>query len=186
MWRCCTRRDALPGLWEDLKAKGMGGSAGLKIAGGVVGVLLAGSVYGHLRRKRRDKRAAELLREVAKLVKPTTQGLLSENAFDIHFVDEVLKKVSGKVLVIKHAAAVKYAKRIHDAWGAWYEGGDDENKVYAVFRELKDKVAVSQVASAYQDAYKENLIDTLHDRMDDAEVNTVLDIVKPLPSYRTL
>lgn len=161
-------------------------NAGLKIAGGVVGVLLVGSVYGHARRRQKDKLASELLREVSKIVKPATKGLLSENAFDIHYVDEVLKKVKGSVLTIKKDAAVKYADRIHNAWGAWYEGGDDENKIYAVFRELKDKVSVSQVAKAYQDAYSENLIDKIHDRLGDDEVKIVLEIVKPLPSYRTI
>lgn len=159
---------------------------GLKIAGGVVGVLLVGTVYGNVRRKRRDKIASELLRELTKVVKPATAGLVGEDAFDIYYIDEVLKKVKGRVLTIKRSAAIKYAERIHDAWGAWYEGGDDEAKVYGVFRELKDKVQVSQVAKAYQDAYGDNLIDKLNDRFGDSEVKTVLDIVKPLPSYRTI
>ena len=143
---------------------------GLKITGGIVSLLLVGAVYGNVRRRKRDKVASELLREVSKIVKPTTEGLLSENAFDIHFVDEVLKKVKGKVLTLNKNAASKFADRIHDAWGAWYEGGDDETKVYAVFRELKDKVQVSQVAKAYQEAYAENLIDKLNDRFGDSEV----------------
>lgn len=159
---------------------------GLKIAGGIVGLLLVSSVYGNVRRRKRDKVASELLREVSKIVKPTTEGLLSENAFDIHFVDEVLKKVKGKVLTLNKNAASKFADRIHNAWGAWYEGGDDETKVYGVFRELKDKVQVSQVAKAYQEAYAENLIDKLNDRFGDSEVKTVLDIIKPLPTYRTI
>ena len=158
----------------------------LKIASGIVGVLLAGSIYGHVRRRKKDKVASELLREVSKIVKPTTEGLLSEDAFDIHFVDEVLKKVKGKVLTLSKSAATKFAERIHGAWGAWYQGGDDETKVYAVFRELKDKVQVSQVAKAYQDAYAENLIDTLNDRFGDSEVKKVLDIIKPFPTYRTV
>lgn len=159
---------------------------GLKITGGIVSLLLVGAVYCNVRRRKRDRVASELLREVSKIVKPTTEGLLSENAFDIHFVDEVLKKVKGKVLTLNKNAASKFADRIHDAWGAWYEGGDDETKVYAVFRELKDKVQVSQVAKAYQGAYAENLIDKLNDRFGDSEVKTVLDIIKPLPTYRTI
>ncbi len=161
-------------------------STGLAIAGGTVGFLLSISIYVHFRRKQKDKLAAELLREISKLVKPATSGLLAENAFDINFADEVLKRISGKVLVLKQDALVKYAERIHDAWGAWYQGGDDENKVYAVFRELRDKVAVSHVAGAYQKAYRENLIDVLNDRLDSDEINIVLGIVKGLPTYRTI
>lgn len=164
----------------------MNKQTGLKIAGGVVGLLLVVTVASHIRRRQKDKLAAELLREISKVVKPSTEGLLSENAFDIHYENEVLKKVSGKILVIKQEVAVKYAERIHSAWGAWYEGGDDENKVYAVFRELKDKVAVSKVAKAYQNLYGENLIDKLYDKLDDNEIKIVLNIVKPLPAYRTV
>lgn len=158
----------------------------LKIAFPLVGFFLTVSLYGHLRRKRKDAIASELLHEVTKLIKPATAGLLSEDAFDIHYADKVLSKVGGKVLQLKTSAASKFAQRIHSAWGAWYQGGDDEDKIYGVFRELKDKVQVAQVAAAYQQLYKENLIDKLHNKFTGSEVKKVLDIVKPLPSFRTL
>lgn len=158
----------------------------MKIALPVVGLILAGSIYGNVRRKRKDNIASELLREVTRIIKPATSGILSEDAFDIHYVDQVLSKVRATVLKLKTSVASKLAKRIHSAWGAWYQGGDDEDKVYGVFRELKDKVQVSQVAKAYQQLYKKNLIDKLNERFTKSEVKKVLDIVKPLPSYRTI
>ncbi|MCB0374446.1 MAG: hypothetical protein KDD04_00850 [Sinomicrobium sp.] len=158
----------------------------MKIAAPAIGLFLAGALYGHFRRKRKDAIASELLREVTRIIKPATSGLLLEDAFDIHYADEVVSKVKGTVLKLKASAASRLAQRIEKAWGAWYQGGDDEDKVYGVFRELKDKVQVSQVAGAYQELYKKNLIDKLHDRFTKSEVQKVLDIVKPLPSYRTL
>ncbi len=158
----------------------------LKITGGCVGVLLMGTLYGHIRKRRKDNLASQLFGEISKIINPATKGLVAENAFDIHYLDKVLSSVSGKVLTLKPAVASRFATRIHNAWGAWYQGGDDEAKVYAVFRELQDKVQVSQVAQAYQKRYGENLIDKLHDRFTSTEVKKVLDIVKPLPAYSTL
>ena len=158
----------------------------MKIALPVIGLVLTGALYGSVRRKRKDAIASQLLREVTRIVKPATSGLLSEDGFDVHYADKVLSKVSGRVITLKTSAASKLAQRIHGAWGAWYQGGDDEDKIYGVFRQLKDKVQVSQVAGAYQELYKKNLIDKLHDRFTKSEVQKVLDIVKPLPSYRTI
>lgn len=157
----------------------------LKIAGGVAGVGLGLSVYMTWNKKRKDKLASQILRELSKLIKPATSGLLSESAFDIHYKDEVLKKVNGRVLTIRADTASKYAEQIHSAWAAWWRGGDDESKVYAVFRKLRDKVQVSQVAKAYQASFKINLIDKLYERLDEKEIRKVLTIVKKLPGYRT-
>ena len=161
-------------------------SRSLKIAGGVAGLLLVGSLYGTIRRRQKDKLASQVLREVTRRIKPATKGLISEDAFDIHYTDEVLKHAKGRVLTLKASAASGFAGRIHRAWAAWYQGGDDEAKVYAVFRELKDKVQVSQVAKAYQAVYAENLIDTLNRKLSLSEINTILSIVRPLPAYRIL
>ena len=96
-----------------------------------------------------------------------------------------MQAVNREVLVLKTSTASRYADQIHKAWGSWYEGGDDEEKVYGVFRKLKDKVQVSQVAKAYQETFSKNLIDTLKDRFDKSEITIVLNIIKALPNYRT-
>ena len=152
----------------------------------IVGLAVVGTAYKHMQRRRRDKIASELLREISRIIKPATEGLISENAFDIYYAEEVLKKINAQVLVLKKEVAIRWAKEIHAAWGAWYEGGDDENKVYGVFRSLKDKVQVSQVARAYQELYGENLVDKLYDKFDESEIKKVLGIVRGLPAYRTI
>lgn len=157
----------------------------LKIGGGVAIVGLGASVYMVWNKRHKDKLASEILRELSKLIKPSTSGLLSESAFDIHYKDEVLKKVNGRILTIRTDTASKYADQINAAWAGWWSGGDDENKVYAVLRKLKDKVQVSQVAKAYQNSFNVNLIDKLYERLDEKEVKKVLTIVKNLPGYRT-
>lgn len=153
----------------------------LTIIGVMAGVSLPVILYAGWDRRRKDRLAVKLMREVSQLIEPTTTGLLSENAFDIHYKAKVLDKVKGKIIVLKAEAVNNYAKEIHGAWGFF---NDDENVVYGVFRKLRDKVQVSQVAAAYQDTYKENLIDVLYDKLSESEIKKVLGIVKPLPSHR--
>jgi len=160
-------------------------SVAYKILGVSVGTLLIGSTALTIRKRNRDERTGKLLSAIKAQIQPITNGLIAENAFDIHYLNKVLQAVNNKVLVLKISTASKYADQIHKAWGSWYQGGDDEEKVYGVFRKMKDKVQVSQVAKAYQDTYSKNLIDTLKDRFGKDEITIVLNIIKALPNYRT-
>ena len=156
-----------------------------KIIGASVGTLFIGTTFLSLRKRNRDIRTSKLMTAIQAQIQPITSGLNSQNAFDIHFLNKVLQSVNREVLVLKTSTASRYADQIHKAWGSWYQGGDDEEQVYGVFRKMKDKVQVSQVAKAYQETYSKNLIDTLKDRFDKEEITIVLNIVKALPNYRT-
>lgn len=156
-----------------------------KVIGASVGTLLVGTTVLSVRKRNRDTRTSKLLSAIQAQIQPISSGLTSQNAFDIHYLNKVLQAVNREVLVLKTSTASRYADQIHKAWGSWYEGGDDEEKVYGVFRKLKDKVQVSQVAKAYQETYSKNLIDTLKDRFDKSEITIVLNIIKALPNYRT-
>lgn len=154
----------------------------LHIAGVVAGFGLAASIYIVISHKQKELIAAALIRELSKLLNPAMIGIGSEEAFDIHYSDEISKKIKG-VLLMKPDTAQRHAQDIHNAWG-WIT--DDEDKIYAVFRALKDKVQVSQVAKAYHDYFKTNLIDKLRDKLSAEEISEVLKIVNSLPRYRTV
>jgi len=160
-------------------------SVAYKILGVSVGTLLIGSTALTIRKRNRDERTGKLLSAIKAQIQPIANGLIAQNAFDIHYLNKVLQSVNKEVLVLKTSTASKYADQIYKAWGSWYQGGDDEEKVYSVFRKMKDKVQVSQVAKSYQDTYSKNLIDTLKDRFDKEEITIVLNIIKALPNYRT-
>lgn len=160
-------------------------SVAYKILGVSVGTLLIGSTALTIRKRNRDERTGKLLSAIKTQLQPITSGLITQNAFDIHYLNKVLQSVNKEILVLKTSTASNYADQIYKAWGSWYQGGDDEEKVYGVFRKMKDKVQVSQVAKAYQDTYSKNLIDTLKDRFDKEEITIVLNIIKALPNYRT-
>ncbi len=142
------------------------------------------SIYANVRQGRKDKLASALISEIKKAILPSSSGLVAENAFDINYSDEVLKRIPGQVFVLSSSVASKMASEIHDAFGAWWQGGDDEDKLYGIFRRLKDKVQVSQVARAYYSHHKINLIDKLYDKLTNKEVGKILSIVKGLPAYR--
>jgi hypothetical protein len=156
-----------------------------KIIGASVGTLFIGTTFFSMRKRSRDLRTSKLLTAIQAQIQPISSGLTSQNAFDIHFLNKVLQTVNREVLVLKTSTTSRYADQIHKSWGSWYQGGDDEEQVYGVFRKMKDKVQVSQVAKAYQETYSKNLIDTLKDRFDKEEITIVLNIVKALPNYRT-
>tara|TARA_R110000796_G_scaffold43619_7_gene107116 strand:- start:321 stop:809 length:489 start_codon:yes stop_codon:yes gene_type:complete len=158
---------------------------GYKIIGASVGTLLIGMTLFSVRKRSRDLRTSKLLSAIKAQIEPISNGLMSQNAFDIHYLNKVLQAVNREVLVLKTSTASRYADQIHKSWGSWYQGGDDEEKVYGIFREMKDKIQVSQVAKAYQKTYSKNLIDTLKDRFDKEEITIVLNIIKALPNYRT-
>jgi hypothetical protein len=153
----------------------------LKIIAGITGAGLCITVYVILDQKHQDKIAIALMGEINKLLNPSATGLAAEQAFDIHYAEEVLKKVKNKLLMLKAEVAERYAKEIYDAFGFF---DDDENKIYSVFRILKDKVQVSQVAKAYSGKYKVNLIEHLRSKLSNTEVAEVLKIVSGLVAYR--
>lgn len=156
---------------------------GLKIGAGITLLTLAGSAWGHSQRRKRNRRASELLEEIKRVVRPGSEGLLAEDAFDVHYLDRVLQEAGGKVIVMKESAAARIADLIEDAWGFW---NDDEAQINSAFRSLRDKVQVSQVAKAYQQRFSINLIDQLRERLDNSELAEILTIVADLAPYRIL
>lgn len=150
-----------------------------------VGVLLIGSVIIGNRTKNRERLTSKLLTALNAKIEPIKNGIGGQNAFDVHYLDTVVQKVNGSILTLQKSTALYYVDQIKSAFKPWYQGGDDEQKVYGVLRKLKDKVQVSQVAKAYQDQYSNNLIDVLNDRFGQDEIKIVLNIVNHKPNYRT-
>jgi len=148
-------------------------------------LLIAGltlSVQGSIRRKNRDKKTSMLLEILSGSAQPTRETLAGEKAFDIHFVPRLLRSVNGTLLLLSPEAAKSYARQVHGVWSFW---GDDEQQLYGIFRKLKDKAQISQLAASYQELFGVNLIDKLSSRLNQKELSTLLSIVNKLPNYRT-
>jgi len=151
----------------------------LLISGIATGSLLGVSLYYRKKQQKQNTMAASFLEALERLIDPSSSGL--GDAFDMHYKAKVLQSAGGKVLVLSESAAQKNALDIKNAWGFW---DDDETKIYHVFRKLKDKVQVSQVAAAYAGMGEGNLIDILKSKLWESELKKVMHIVGGLPSYR--
>lgn len=159
---------------------------GLQVAATAVGLILMGTTYIALRNRKRDKLATSLLAKLNTKLNPITKGLSNEEALDVNYANKVMNAIAASIVVLKGSTATRYANEIHKAFRPWYRGGDLEDNVYAVFRNLKDKVQVSQVAKAYQRDYRVSLRDQLENRFDKDEIKIVLGIMERLPKYRKL
>lgn len=137
----------------------------------------------HRKKKKKDQLAIAFFSELQRDIAPDSVGLVESNAFDIRYWETIGKKIGKPMYMLTTASAKAFAKDIKDSWGIL---DDDENKIYGVFRALKDHVQVSQVAYQYYNfsTDKINLIDDLKSRLSTDEVGQVLAIVKALPAYR--
>ena len=125
--------------------------------------------------KGRNRKAARFLSELERALIPA-KAINSTPALDIRH----WQRSSGKRLSAK--AAQNHAKTIQSAWGTWYWPNDDENRIYGVFRALQNQAQVSQVADAYYQLTKVNLMDELRSRLDGQELKQVLSIINALPT----
>jgi len=141
--------------------------------------------YMAIRARKRDQRYRRLLQAIRNLLKESNGDLAVQGAFDPKYTDRVIRSVKATIITLKKEAALDYARQLHKAWKPWYLGGDDEDLAYSVFRRLKDKVQLSQLAGAYTQLYEHSLIETLQSRLSKKEINKVMAIIAPLPAYRT-
>ncbi|MBS1635361.1 MAG: hypothetical protein JST26_05515 [Bacteroidetes bacterium] len=137
----------------------------------------------HHYRTTRDQKAVAFFSELQRELVPDSVGLVESKAFDIRYWQDIGKKLNKPMYMLTQASAKAFAKDIMDSWGVF---DDDENKIYSVFRALKDHVQVSQMAYQYylSNKNKINLIDDLKSRLSTDEVGQVMAIVKKMPPYR--
>jgi hypothetical protein len=83
----------------------------------------------------------------------------------------------GKAVTITRAFAEKLAEQIHSADGFF---NDDEDAVYAAFRQMKTKNDVSWVADNFQQKYSKDLYTYVRAFMSDDEISIVHGIVNNL------
>lgn len=142
---------------------------------GILGTGLASVIVIKAIKKGRSRKASRFLAELERVLIPA-KALNSTPALNIRH----WKSASGERLSAK--AAQEHAKTIQSAWGTWYWPNDDEDKVYGVFRAIQNQAQVSQVADAYYQLSKVNLMDELRSRLDSDELKRVLSIINTLPT----
>lgn len=71
------------------------------------------------------------------------------------------------------------AKRIYNAWGVF---NDNEEALYAVFRELRYQSQVASLVDAYRSLYKLDLLGALKSKLNDKELAEVIHIISIKPT----
>jgi hypothetical protein len=74
-------------------------------------------------------------------------------------------------IMLSNAKVKQIAKKLEDALSG---GGTDESLLSSALSSLKDKVAVSQVAYYYKNAYGSTLFDDLKDDLSDSEYRAIV------------
>ncbi|WP_010182437.1 hypothetical protein [Aquimarina agarilytica] len=151
----------------------------IAISSGIM--VIAGLGFLQWRKQHRANKASLIYNELQQIL-DGTYALQWEEAFDVEFINKIKRESNKTIQVLKPEVALQYAVKIKSAWGAWYQGGDDEAKVYSVFRALSDKVQISQVAKAYQDEYGKHLIEVIKNRFSEREIKVLLTIIKQKPT----
>jgi hypothetical protein len=94
---------------------------------------------------------------------------------------EAVKRAAGPkttIKVLSYSSAATKADVIYDSLN-WY--GDDEERIYAVFRDLNSQTQVASIVDQYKIRHKADLLNTLRSSFNTAELNEVLKIVNQKP-----
>ena len=88
------------------------------------------------------------------------------------------------VILLKPDYITEARKELYDAISTL--GGTDEEAIKSVFRSLKDKIQIAQVAQSYRNNYGENLLDALKGEMDvkSDDMKELATIIKNKPNFR--
>jgi hypothetical protein len=71
-----------------------------------------------------------------------------------------------------------WVKGIKDSFG-WFN--DDEERIYSIFRQMNNKLTVSQVSDAYTQLYRSDLFGDLRDYLNDRELAFLWKIIDSKP-----
>jgi len=159
---------------------------GLQISAVGTTIALMSVLFFWARKSSRNKKAGVFITVLQKQLKSSSDSIEDIDALSSHYLEKLLSEVTGSIITLKPKVAKDYAKMIHSAWRSWFQGGDDEDKVYSVLRGLKDRVQLAQVAEAYKVNYGTGLIEKIKERLDKKEIAKVVSIINRFPKYRTL
>lgn len=108
------------------------------------------------------------------------------------FVDSEMKNTNAfdpklylsksNIIVVNLTSATVWANAIDNAIGYIY---DDEEAIYAVFRQAKSKADVSRLTDVFFSVTGKDLLGYLRSNLNDSEMSIILAIVKKLPTFKT-
>ena len=118
-----------------------------------------------------------------------------EDFSDVFTGDAYINKIKLKyptIIKLKDTYVTDARKELYNAikrvvgWGDDSGFGTNEEAIKAVFRSLKDKIQIAQVAQSYRNNYSENLLEALKGEMDvkSDDMKELFNIIKAKPNFR--
>ena len=99
----------------------------------------------------------------------------------INKVEDIAKKNGYAIIKLNREAITKRRKQMDDAITGFTE---DEDKIYGIFNDLRDKVAIAQIAQSYKDSNKGlTLLAELTKVLNKDEIQKVTDIVSEKAAF---
>lgn len=117
--------------------------------------------------KQQQEAAAKLKKEISDFEKT--------NDYKLAFTPDMWQGKTSDIVFISNENALKFAKDINSAFGTI---NDDEEKIYGVYRQIPSKASAMKVAVYYFSYFKADLYQTLKNKLSDAELKVIIDIVK--------
>ena len=98
------------------------------------------------------------------------------------YINNIESKVKNVIFLLPDYVT-QYRKLLNSAISG---AGTDEDAIKVIFRKMKDKVQIAQVAESYQKNYGVNLLEDLKNDMDvdSADMKELLNIMITKPAYR--
>jgi hypothetical protein len=95
-----------------------------------------------------------------------------------------IKSKQPKLILLKGDYVTTYRKKLYDYLTTIV--GTDEEGIKSIFRTLKDKVQIAQVAESYMRNYNVNLLEAIKDDINDDsdDMKELLDIMTQKPAFR--
>lgn len=123
--------------------------------------------------KTKAQREATQAKQETRIEKQQIKDLLSDLDW---FKPTVWQTVPAQRLYTS-AYARSLADKIKNAFGLL---NDKETEIYGVFRSLKDRANVSQIAFAYLAKYNKDLLGELSDRLNKSELQVIYNIINAI------
>lgn len=138
--------------------------------GGVMALLLVLNKFGLLPSASKEKEAQQVqeLDTLAEFKPGYTKKLMQKNGWSK--VKQTLLPAAGAAAL---AAQLKKSKGVFN---------DNELAVFSVFKTLRNKAQLSQLALTFQNEYSLDVVEFLRSFLNDSELARIYSIVQPLPT----
>lgn len=149
-----------------------------------IGTVMVGGVGVYaIYKNNRSKNLMERLDKFLKTLPSATSfdETGTEKLFDPNYWITVAKSRGIDGAVYSKWRNKENPKILDKAFGSWYQGGDDEEAIYGVFRGLKNRVSVSVLAWDYNKQIGGDLYDKLQNQLDDRELQKISNIINSKP-----